>query len=100
MSAYQTAAYFALAKTLPTVTAFPEITAALDSLDDHLAFRTFLVGHDITAADRIVWGALKGPCAGFIYLGHLSHIAYRQREDRGSPQEQQTPALASLVLPH
>ncbi|KAH9900967.1 glutamate-tRNA ligase [Cubamyces lactineus] len=56
----KTAAYFALAKTLPTVTAFPEITAALDSLDDHLAFRTFLVGHDITAADWIVWGALKG----------------------------------------
>ncbi|OSD08417.1 glutamate-tRNA ligase [Trametes coccinea BRFM310] len=56
----KTAAYFALAKTLPTVTAFPEITAALDSLDDHLAYRTFLVGHDITAADWIVWGALKG----------------------------------------
>ncbi|KAI0723803.1 glutamate-tRNA ligase [Cerioporus squamosus] len=56
----KTSAYFALAKTLPTVTAFPEITAALDSLDDHLAYRTFLVGHDITAADWIVWGALKG----------------------------------------
>ncbi|OJT06095.1 hypothetical protein TRAPUB_3030 [Trametes pubescens] len=56
----KTAAFFALAKTLPTVTAFPEITAALDSLDDHLAYRTFLVGHDITAAEWIVWGALKG----------------------------------------
>lgn len=59
--AVQTSAYFALAKTLPKVTAFPEITAALDSLDDHLAYRTFLVGHDMTAADWIVWGALKGP---------------------------------------
>ncbi|CCM00500.1 uncharacterized protein FIBRA_02534 [Fibroporia radiculosa] len=56
----KTQAYFALAKTLPTVTAFPEIVAALDSLDDHLAFRTFLVGHDISGADWIVWGALKG----------------------------------------
>ncbi|TBU35547.1 glutamate-tRNA ligase [Dichomitus squalens] len=56
----KSAAYFALAKSLPTVTAFPEITAALDSLDDHLAYRAFLVGHDITAADFIVWGALKG----------------------------------------
>ncbi|KAI0807854.1 glutamate-tRNA ligase [Fomes fomentarius] len=56
----KTSSYFALAKTLPTVTAFPEITAALDSLDDHLAYRTFLVGHDATAADWIVWGALKG----------------------------------------
>ncbi|KAH9950240.1 glutamate-tRNA ligase [Amylocystis lapponica] len=55
-----TPAYFTLAKTLPSLTAFPEITAALDSLDDHLAFRTVLVGHDITSADWIVWGALKG----------------------------------------
>ena len=58
--AIQTSAYFALSKSLPTVTVFPEITAALDSLDDHLAFRTFLVGHGITAADLMVWGALKG----------------------------------------
>ncbi|KAF8911025.1 glutamate-tRNA ligase [Gymnopilus junonius] len=52
--------FFALAKNLRTLAAFPEIVAALDSLDDHLAFRTFLVGHDITAADWIVWGSLKG----------------------------------------
>ena len=67
----QTASYFALAKSLPTFTAFPQITAALDSLDDHLAFRTFLVGHDVTAADFIVWGALKGLYAymhSFAYL--------------------------------
>ena len=54
------AAFFELAKKLPTVTAFPELTASLDSLDDHLAYRTFLVGHDVTAADLMVWGALKG----------------------------------------
>ncbi|PPR01475.1 hypothetical protein CVT26_015098 [Gymnopilus dilepis] len=52
--------FFALAKNLRTLAAFPEIVTALDSLDDHLAFRTFLVGHDITAADWVVWGALKG----------------------------------------
>lgn len=34
--------------------------SALNSLDDYLAFRTYLVGHDITAADWMVWGALKG----------------------------------------
>ncbi|KIM79723.1 hypothetical protein PILCRDRAFT_823268 [Piloderma croceum F 1598] len=56
----KTPSFFALAKTLPTVTAFPEIIAALDSLDDHLAFRTYLIGHDITAADWILWGSLKG----------------------------------------
>ena len=56
----QTQAFFELAKTVPTITAFAELTAALDSLDDHLAYRTFLVGHDVTAADLMVWGALKG----------------------------------------
>ncbi|KZT09696.1 glutamate-tRNA ligase [Laetiporus sulphureus 93-53] len=57
----KTQAYFALAKKkLPTTTTFPEIVATLDSLDDHLAFRTFFVGHEISAADWIVWGALKG----------------------------------------
>ncbi|KAG7448087.1 glutamate-tRNA ligase [Guyanagaster necrorhizus] len=56
----KTAAFFALAKTLLTTTAVPEIITALDSLDDHLAFRTFLVGHDITASDWILWGTLKG----------------------------------------
>jgi glutamyl-tRNA synthetase len=35
------------------------LVAVLDSLDDHLAFRTFLVGHEITVADWGVWGALK-----------------------------------------
>ena len=57
---FQTQSFFALAKSLPTITAIPDITAALDSLDDHLGFRTYLVGHDITAADFIVWGTLKG----------------------------------------
>lgn len=55
----KTAAYFTLAKTLPTLTAIPDILAALDSLDNHLAYRTFLVGHDITAADFIIWGSIK-----------------------------------------
>jgi glutamyl-tRNA synthetase len=29
-------------------------------MDDHLAYRTFLVGHDSTAADWVLWGVLKG----------------------------------------
>ncbi|KII89174.1 hypothetical protein PLICRDRAFT_29531 [Plicaturopsis crispa FD-325 SS-3] len=56
----KTPSFFALAKSLPKLNAFPEIVAALDSLDDHLTLRTFLIGHDITAADWILWGALKG----------------------------------------
>ncbi|TFK42481.1 glutamate-tRNA ligase [Crucibulum laeve] len=56
----KTPAFFALAKSLRTATAFPDIVASLDSLDDHLSLRTFLVGHEITGADWIVWGSLKG----------------------------------------
>ncbi|KAG1891423.1 tRNA synthetases class I, catalytic domain-containing protein [Suillus subluteus] len=55
----KTAAYFELAKTVPTLTAIPDIIALLDSLDNHLAYRTFLVGHDMTAADFIIWGSIK-----------------------------------------
>jgi glutamyl-tRNA synthetase len=57
----QSQLFFALAQALPKSTVVPEIVASLDSLDDHLAFRTFLVGHHIAAADWAVWGAIKGP---------------------------------------
>ncbi|KAF8643759.1 hypothetical protein AX16_008778 [Volvariella volvacea WC 439] len=53
-------AFFALAKSLRTLTAHAEVVAALDSLDDHLAYRTYLVGHTITSADWMLWGTLKG----------------------------------------
>ncbi|KAF8163408.1 glutamate-tRNA ligase [Crassisporium funariophilum] len=52
--------FFALAKTLRALNAFPEIVSALDTLDDHLTFHTFLVGHEISGADWILWGSLKG----------------------------------------
>ena len=52
--------YFALAKALPTITAVPDILGALDSLDDHLAYRTFLAGYEITVADWMIWGTIRG----------------------------------------
>lgn len=69
---WQTSSFFAMAKALASVTTFSEIVTILDSLDDHLAFRTYLVGHDITAADWIVWGAIKG----LLYHQFL-HIIYQ-----------------------
>ena len=54
------ASYFALAKSLTSVTAVPQVLAALDSLDDHLAWRTFLISHELTSSDLIVWGSIKG----------------------------------------
>ncbi|KAH7910640.1 tRNA synthetases class I, catalytic domain-containing protein [Hygrophoropsis aurantiaca] len=72
----KTASYFDLAKNLPTLTAIPDIVAAFDSLDDHLAYRTFLVGHDITSADWVVWGAIRGATKiiGFLKGSPHSHL--------------------------
>ncbi|KAI0063442.1 glutamate-tRNA ligase [Artomyces pyxidatus] len=73
----KTPAYFALAKSLSNTTVIPEIVSALDSLDDYLAYRTYLVGHDITAADWIVWGSLKGNARviGILRNGQHTHAS-------------------------
>ncbi|KAH8106901.1 glutamate-tRNA ligase [Cristinia sonorae] len=70
----KTQTYFALASTVPKLTAFPDITAALHSVDDHLAYRTYLVGHDITAADFILWGSLKGSVKIVGLLKNNKHV--------------------------
>ncbi|KAF5387542.1 hypothetical protein D9757_006541 [Collybiopsis confluens] len=91
------ASFFALAKTLKTVTAVPEIMTALDTLDDHLAWRTFVVGHQITSADWILWGALKSSTkiVGLLKNGKHAHLTrwYSHLESLGSTQA----ALASLT---
>ncbi|KAG8948872.1 hypothetical protein FRC04_009210 [Tulasnella sp. 424] len=66
--------FTSLAKTLPTVTAYPEVVGALDNLDDHLAYRTFLVGHSITVADIWVWGSLKGNIQALGVLKRNQHL--------------------------
>ncbi|KAI1788380.1 glutamate-tRNA ligase [Ganoderma leucocontextum] len=92
----KTTSYFALAKSLPTVTAFPQITAALDSLDDHLAFRTFLVGHDLTSADFIVWGALKGSVKIVGLLKNNKHVHLNRWFTNLESLESTQLAIASL----
>ena len=95
----QTLSFFALAKTLPTVTSFPEIIAALDSLDDHLAFRTYLIGHDITVADWVLWGSLKGV---YLYPHDVQFTLLktcRQCKNRGFTQKQPTSTSSTLVHP-
>ncbi|KAJ1915433.1 glutamate--tRNA ligase [Mycoemilia scoparia] len=37
----------------------PGLADALAKLDHHLAMRTFLVGYQVTAADVVIWGALR-----------------------------------------
>ncbi|PFH54261.1 hypothetical protein AMATHDRAFT_186121 [Amanita thiersii Skay4041] len=66
--------FFTLATSLRSVTAFNEIVAALDSLDDHLAFRTFLIGHNLSAADWMIWGTLKANIKAIGVLKNNQHL--------------------------
>ncbi|KAF8590002.1 glutamate-tRNA ligase [Ramaria rubella] len=72
----KTPAFLLLASTLPSITAFPELVTALDSLDEHITFRTFLIGNDVTAADWAVWGALKSSTkvAGILKNNNHPHL--------------------------
>jgi len=58
----QTPALISSARALTKATAHPEVVAALGEFDDRLAYRTFLVGHDIGATDFVLWAALKSEC--------------------------------------
>lgn len=53
-------------------------TAAViaDNLDQHLALRTFLVGHAITAADVSIWAAVRAssPVIGLVKKGLHKHL--------------------------
>ena len=55
----QTPALISSARALAKAAAHPEVVAALEEFDNRLAYRTFLVGHDIGATDFVLWAALK-----------------------------------------
>lgn len=46
-------------------------------MDDHLALRTFLVGHFLTVADLATWAGIRGcyPLLGIIKKGSHIHLA-------------------------
>ena len=97
----QSQTFFELAKKLSTSTAVPELIAGLDTLDDHLGYRTYLVGHEITAADLAVWGALKGATQLLNHGADPNNLTLtREREGGRSVEEQQTRSSDPLVLPH
>ncbi|KDN51808.1 hypothetical protein RSAG8_00357, partial [Rhizoctonia solani AG-8 WAC10335] len=59
-----------------TKTAFAELAPVIDTIDDHLAYRTFIVGHALTAVDWAVWGALKASiqAVGVLKRGAHPHV--------------------------
>ncbi|KAJ3553354.1 hypothetical protein NM688_g3656 [Phlebia brevispora] len=93
----KTQSFFELAKKIPATTAFNQLTELLDSLDDHLAYRTFLVGHDVTAADIIVWGALKGNLKVLGLLKSNRHIHLNRWFAHVESLESTQLAIASLI---
>ncbi|KAL0581100.1 glutamate--tRNA ligase [Marasmius crinis-equi] len=91
------ASFFALVKSLAKTTAVPEILTALDSLDDHLAWRTFLVGHEITTADLFVWGTLKASIKITGLLKNGKHVHLSRWSSYIESLETTQAALASLT---
>ncbi|KAL4400536.1 glutamate--tRNA ligase [Malassezia pachydermatis] len=57
--------------------AFPVAMQNADDLDQHLALRTYLVGHSVTAADAAIWGAIRSssPLLGIIKKQAHTHLA-------------------------
>lgn len=56
---------------------FPVAMQKADDLDQHLALRTYLVGHQVTAADVAVWGSIRAssPMLGIIKKQAHKHLA-------------------------
>lgn len=56
---------------------FQQANQNADDLDQHLALRTFLVGHKVTAADAAIWGAIRAssPLLGIIKKKAHTHLA-------------------------
>ncbi|KAG8735795.1 hypothetical protein FRC12_017912, partial [Ceratobasidium sp. 428] len=86
-----------LAAALPSKTAFTELAPAIDTIDDHLAYRTFIVGHALTAVDWAVWGALKAsiPAVGVLKRGAHPHVQRWMSYIESIPSIQE--ALAALT---
>ncbi|KZV87376.1 glutamate-tRNA ligase [Exidia glandulosa HHB12029] len=74
----KSASFIDIARALATPsTPFPEITKAIDTVDDHLAFRTLLAGHELSVADFAVWGAIKSSskALGVLKSGQHPHLS-------------------------
>lgn len=66
------------ALSLPTL-AFDQVGPTADALDDRLALRTYIVGngHSLTAADALLWAAVRSASAlnGLLKKGQHVHLA-------------------------
>ena len=77
----QTPALVLSARALAKATVHPEVVSALEAFDDRLAYRTYLVGHDIGAADFVLWAALKSE--HLILVTELGDLTYSPSQPQG-----------------
>lgn len=68
------ATYSAVARALPTVTGVSDILSTLDSINNHLAYHTFLVTNVITAVDWLLWGAIRASIRTLGLLKNGQHV--------------------------
>jgi glutamyl-tRNA synthetase len=88
---------YAIARSLPTITAFPDLVKALDTLDDHLAYRTYVADHELSSADFYLWGALKGAIKILGLLKNNNHPHLLRWFNHIEALDATQAALASLV---
>ncbi|KAI9675850.1 MAG: hypothetical protein M1829_003276 [Trizodia sp. TS-e1964] len=48
---------------------FKSVESHLQDLDSHFTLRSYLVGYELSVADLVVWGVLRGNRAAFSYIG-------------------------------
>ena len=80
----QAPALISSARALAKASAHAEVVAALEQFDNRLAYRTFLVGHDIGAADFVLWAAFKSkhPSRSVVNLWELTPSLSQPQGDR------------------
>ncbi|KAJ6484996.1 glutamyl-tRNA synthetase [Mycena vitilis] len=67
--------YNGMASVLAATTDISQLVRLLGELDDHLTFRTYLVAHDVSQADYLVWGSLKAhPKIGVLRTHSFVHL--------------------------
>ncbi|GJE91434.1 hypothetical protein PsYK624_075840 [Phanerochaete sordida] len=68
--------FIGLAQSLRGPNSYSSISRTFDIIDNHLGYRTWLDGHDMSTADWVLWGSLKGSpmSVGLLKLGRHRHL--------------------------
>ncbi|KAJ7494769.1 glutamyl-tRNA synthetase [Mycena galericulata] len=89
--------YKEMASALSATSDVHQIIRMLGELDHHLAYRTFLVAHEISEADYILWGCMKGHSkpTGLLKSGFVHTIRWLNHLDSLDPFQRAVTMLAN-----